>query len=289
MSIEQMRLFAEVVKSGSYTQAADRLDVSKGFLSKQVKQLEQQLGMPLLVRNTRTMRVTSAGEALYKEAVKLTTFWQETKTMLEKKEEHLAGKISCTAPLAVTRYLLWPIFHQLMAKHRDLNVVIDSGNTTRNLVSEDFDFAVRITNTPPEDMVARHLCRINYLCVASPDYMSKHKIEPHPRTMEKLDCLSLPHWKEWHFHLEEGIYKFMPSGKFVASDNELLKEACLQGVGVARLPNFMVQREIEQGTLVPIFPDIQGDYRELYLIFPQLSARAKRVSLCLEAVIQHFT
>ena len=78
-----MRLFAEVVKQGSYTRAAECLGVSIGYLSKQVRQLETQLSTQLLVRNTRVMRLTSAGEIVYQQALQLTNFWQQTQALLK--------------------------------------------------------------------------------------------------------------------------------------------------------------------------------------------------------------
>ena len=288
-NIEPMRLFAEVVKQGSYTKAAEHLGVSKGFLSKQVKQLEQLLGKPLLVRNTRVMRLTTAGELLYKEAVKLTTFWQHTKALIDAGEEELSGQIKCTAPMGVARHILWPIFSRLMDAQPDINVHIESGNTTHNLVADDFDFAVRITNTPPEDMVARHLTTINYYCCATPEFIKRYGQPASPNQLNKHKSLVLVHWPFWSFKLDDSWHKITPNSVFTSSDNELLKDACLNHRGIARLPEFMVKDELADGTLVNIFPEVQGDKRELYLIYPQQSARAKRVMMALDAIDTYFT
>lgn len=161
MNLERMCLFCEVVKQGSYTKAADLLGVSKGYLSTQIKKLELETGKQLLVRNTRTMRLTSAGEILFKQASKLPTFLQETQSLLSQGEDGLAGTVKFTAPVGLSTHLLWPVFQELMNKHNDINIWVDSSNTTHNLVADDFDFAVRITNTPPQDMIAKHLMRFN--------------------------------------------------------------------------------------------------------------------------------
>ncbi len=283
-----MRLFAEVVRNGSYTKAADSLGVSKGYLSKQIRFLEQELGKSLLVRNTRMMRLTSAGETLYQEAIKLTNFWQQTKSLLDASEEELAGKVKCTAPMGIARYVLWPLFNALMTKQPELNVTIDSGNTTHNLIADDFDFAVRLTNTPPEDMIARKLVKVNYICCATPDFIAKFGAPSSPLALPDKQCVVLPHWNEWHFTVSGKLERVKPNGRFIASDNDLLKEACLASLGIARLPDYMVSKEIVCGELVNLFQSVQGDSRDLYLIYPQLSARPKRVAMCLSAIEQAF-
>lgn len=283
-----MRLFAEVVKQGSYTRAAEYLGVSKGYLSKQVRQLETQLSTQLLVRNTRVMRLTSAGEIVYQQALQLTNFWQQTQALLKASEGELSGIVKCTAPIGVARYSLWPIFNNIMQTQADIAITVDSGNTTHNLVADDFDFAVRLTNTPPQDMIAKHLTQVNYICCASPAFISKMPSICSPLQLTQGPCLVLSHWNEWSFTLNGELLKLKPNSRFVASDNDLLKEACLNGLGIARLPDYMVNKELASGQLVNLFPNIQGDFRQLYLIYPQLSARPKRVAICLEAIADSF-
>lgn len=289
VKIEQMRLFAEVVKHGSYTQAADKLGVSKGYLSKQIKQLEQALGKPLLVRNTRVMRLTSAGEVLFKEATKLTTFWVKTKLLLDQAEEQLSGQVKCTAPVGIAHYILSPLFRSLINQQPDIRLLIDSGNNTHNLVADDFDFAIRITNTPPEDMVAIPLTQINYICCATPSFLAKQQAIQSPGDLQHMDCLVLSHWHQWTFEGKSVPATITPRGKFVATDNELLKQACINHLGVARLPEYMIKEELAQGGLVNLFPTINGDHRDLYLIYPQLSTRPKRVLMFLTAIREYFS
>ena len=288
MKIEQMRLFAEVVKHGSYTKAADNIGVSKGYLSKQIKQLELALGKPLLVRNTRVMRLTSAGEILFNEASKLMTFWSKTKQLLDQSEEKLSGQVKCTAPVGIAHYILWPILGNLITTQPDIRLLIDSGNNTHNLVADDFDFAIRITKTPPEDMVAIHLAQVNYICCATPMFLAQQPTLESPKDLKSIDCVVLSHWQDWAFERELGTDTISPNGKFVASDNELLKRSCLDHVGVARLPEYMIKDELRKGTLENVFPTIKADHRELYLIYPQLSARPKRVTMFLNAIRQFF-
>lgn len=286
MNLERMCLFCEVVKQGSYTKAADLLGVSKGYLSTQIKKLELETGKQLLVRNTRTMRLTSAGEILFKQASKLPTFLQETQSLLSQGEDGLAGTVKCTAPVGLSTHLLWPVFQELMNKHNDINIWVDSSNTTHNLVADDFDFAVRITNTPPQDMIAKHLMRFKYICCATPSYLAKHGEPSTPQALLKSHkCLVLAHWQFWTFEVDGTPQKFDLSGKFTASDNDLLKKAALNHHGIARLPEYMIKQQLTTGELVALIPNFEPEHRDIYLVYPPMNTRPSRVKLCLEAIV----
>lgn len=285
MNLERMCLFCEVVKQGSYTKAADLLGVSKGYLSTQIKKLEAETNKQLLVRNTRTMRLTSAGEILFKQASKLPTFLQETQSLLHHGEDGLVGTVKCTAPVGLSTHVLWPIFNDIMSKHSDINIWVDSSNTTHNLVADDFDFAVRITNTPPQDMIAKKLMRFKYVCCATPTYLAQHGEPATPQELQQHKCLVLAHWQFWTFSNAGKTERIDLSGKFTASDNDLLKKAALKHHGIARLPEYMIKDELASGELVALFPNQESEHRDLYLVYPQIPTRPPRVKLCLEAIV----
>lgn len=286
MHLEQLRIFAEVVRSGGFSKAAEHLNVSKGFVSQQIKQLEIALGKSLLLRNTRNMRLTSSGELVYEQALKLTSFWTDTKDLLNQTEDSLRGEVKCTAPVAVAQYWLWPRVETLLTNQPDITLIVDSGNVAHNLVEKNYDFALRLTNTPPEDMVARKLFEVDYICCCSPDYAQKTDLPENPVDLKHHSVVALNHWKNWRFNLSEEQLEIELKPKLAASDNELLKSACLNGLGIGRFPSYMVSTEIEQGTLIPVLTTFIGESRGLYLIYPAMSARPARVQLVLDSLCQ---
>lgn len=289
MTIERMRIFAEVVKLGSFTRAAESLDASKGYVSTQIKQLEKECGKQLLVRNTRNMRLTTAGEIVYNQAERLRSLWSDTQTLLNLQEDTLAGQINCTAPMGLARYVLWPIFSKLMATNPEIQVAVDSGNTTHNLLADSFDFAVRITNTPPEDMVAYKLCHFDYICCATPKFIGQYGIPRSLTDLSQMPTLALTHWRFWQFDVDGKQEKLDLSPRFLASDNELLKQALLNHQGIARLPSYMVNKEIETGELIRLLPEYSGECKDIYLLYPQMSSRPLRVNFCIQQLKQAFS
>lgn len=298
MNLERMRLFAEVVKRGNFSKAADYLDVSKAYLSTQIKNLEKDLGTQLLIRNTRNMRLTPAGETLLEQASKLSSFWHDTKALLQSSEDSVVGNVRFTAPSAMMKTLLMPVLRPIYQKYPGIHLVTDTGNTVHNLVSSRYDFAIRITNTPPEDMVAKKLMSYDYVCCATPSYFlqqSSEKKEPEeniiPRVPEDLSghaCLTLSYWNKWQFFKNDTSHTVELDGVYQCSENSPLKKAALMDLGIARLPRYIVEPELASGELVELFTDYANETRDVYLLYPQVSKRPERVSLVLKCIAEHF-
>ncbi|AWB68259.1 hypothetical protein C2869_18385 [Saccharobesus litoralis] len=279
MSLERLRLFAELAKRGSYTKTAESLGVSKAFLSKQIRELEQELNTQLIIRNTRNMRLTSSGEVLFEQANKLTTFWQDTKKLLDVSDDCLSGIVRFTAPTALMKYKLLPVVNQLLKEYPDIGVVSDTGNQTHNLVDTSYDFAVRITNTPPQDMVAVKLLTFDYACCATPEFIAHYSLPTHPNHLLELPCISLPYWKNWLFIDQQEAIEVRLESRVQFSDNELLKQSVLASHGISRLPRYMIEQELVDGRLVEVLADYTGEQRDVYLLYPQALRRPERVKL----------
>lgn len=288
MELERLRLFAELVQRGSYTRTAETLGVSKGYLSKQIKQLETELGYQLIIRNTRTMRLTSAGEILYQQAQKLTSFWQDSKQLLAATEDSLTGDVVFTAPTGLLKYLLLEPLIDVRKQYPGIRIIAETGNQTHNLVTTSFDFAIRITNTPPEDMVAVKLTEFHYVCCATPKFLSENDAIKGPEQLAELPCLSLPYWKNWLFKVNGKTIEVEANAVLQLSDNESIKQAALASMGIARLPNYILKEELANGQLVPLFADIAADYREVYLLYPQTITRPERVNRVIKAIKARF-
>ena len=288
MHLEQLRLFAELVNHGSYTKTADVLGVSKAYISKQIKALESDLKCQLLLRNTRSMRLTSAGATLNERAQKLTSFWQETQQLIQRQEEELEGVVRFTAPTGLMQSALFQLVEVTHKMYPGIELICETGNETHNLVSEPYDFAIRITNTPPQDMVAVNLMTSNYVCCASPKFIAKHGQPTVPEELNDFSCISLFYWRNWSFMVSGKHAEVSVNAKYQFSDNSLLKQASLAGLGITRLPKYLIEEELAAGSLVPILKDYQGESRDVYLLYPQDLNRSERVKRILNVVKQCF-
>lgn len=288
MQLERLRLFAELVNKGSFTQAAEYLGISKAHLSKQLKLLENELGTQLLIRNTRSMRLTSAGANLYTQANKLTSFWHDSKQLLDISESLLAGEVKFTAPTGLLKYDLLPLISELSEQQPDINITAETGNETFNLVTTPYDFAIRITNTPPEEVVARKLTQFEYTCCATPQYLVKYGTPTSPKELLQRSCISLSYWKNWQFAQNNQTFDINVPARYQFSNNEVIKQAGLDSLGICRLPSYMVKDELKSGQLLALFPQYEAEKKDIYILYTQSIKRAERVNLVIEAIKQHY-
>lgn len=284
MQLERLKLFAELVKIGNFSRTAESLGVSKAYVSTQISLLEKALGKQLLIRNTRTMRLTSAGERLFQEADKLTAFWHNTKLLLEESEESIKGAIHFTAPTGIMRYCLLPVINSLTAHYPQVQVVCETGNQTHNLTRSHYDFAVRITNTPPQDMVAVKLFESDYVCCATPSYFEQYGKPTSPNELRQHACIALHYWNQWNFSLNGKVESIDVGAQQQYSDNDILKAAVLSGQGITRLPRYMIEQELKMGQLTALFEEQQAELRSVYLLYPHTSSRPARVTLLLDKI-----
>ncbi|QOL25807.1 LysR family transcriptional regulator [Thalassotalea sp. LPB0316] len=288
MHLEQLRLFAELVNYGSYTKTADALGVSKAYVSKQIKVLEQNLHCQLLVRNTRSMRLTPAGETLNQRVQTLTSFWQETKQLIKHQEDELEGLVRYTAPTGLMQTKLFGVIEHLHQHFPAIELLCETGNQTHNLVSEPYDFAIRITNTPPQDMVAIKLMTSDYICCASPKYLKRCGVPSSPQALANFRCITLAYWRNWAFSKAGKYEEISIEPHYQFSDNLLLKQAALASLGITRLPKYLIEQELANGQLVSVLSDFDGESRDVYLLYPQDLNRPERVKKVLSVLKQHF-
>ena len=274
--LEQLRLFAELVNHGSYTKTADALGVSKAYLSKQIKALETDLNCQLLLRNTRSMRLTSAGETLNQRAQKLTSFWQETQTLLLKEEEQLSGTVRFPAPTGLMQAKLFNVVEQVSRDFPAIELICETGNETHNLVSEPYDFAIRITNTS------------EYVCCASPEFIRQNGAPKLLNELHNFKTIALFYWRTWHFKQANKHCEINVEASYQFSDNILLKQAALKGLGITRLPKYLIETELASGQLVSVLNDYVGETRDIYLLYPQDLNRAERIKQVLKVIKQSF-
>ena len=287
-SIEKLVLLSEIVDSGSFTAAADKLGVSKGYLSQQVSQLEKQLKTQLLFRTTRKLQLTTAGDILLKQVPKLRAFCYETESRLLSLNHDSSGLLRIAAPQALAVNILSGVFDDFQQTYPDLSIQLITGNTPENLVESGFDLAIRITDAPPENMVAKKLMAIHYICCATPQYLDEKGTPQSPDDLKKHNCLALSHWSDWMFYAEDKIFKIAVEGNFSATDNQLLKQAGLNHRGIIRLPHYLIEKELTSGTLCRLLPGFQPERRALQLIYPPMINRPQKSRLCIDYLLQHF-
>ncbi|MEY2892292.1 MAG: hypothetical protein RJA98_2200 [Pseudomonadota bacterium] len=278
---------------GSYTQAAQRLGLSKAAVSQRISDLERSVGQPLVQRTTRSVRLTEAGQALVDQTGE--SFAQIARSVSDARDlaAQPRGLVRVTTPVALGRQHVAPQIAEFLRLHPDIRIDLDLSDRLITLAHEGFDLAIRHTSAPPDNHVAWKLCESRTLLVASSAYLRRHGQPAHPADLAQHACLPYlrPGPALWRFERGDVADPERASvgvqGPLRAGNSEILRDAALAGVGIALLPDFSAQGPIRAGKLKRVLPDWRtvGFFGDgIYAMRPWSPSTPKAV----QALVAHF-
>ncbi|MDP3559753.1 MAG: LysR substrate-binding domain-containing protein [Legionellaceae bacterium] len=268
----QLVIFYYVADFMSFTKAANHLNCSKAHVSKQVTDLERLVGSALLHRNTRSIKLTFAGEALFKHAESIVHELQFVENTVSSLQNKAQGTLRITSPKGYADYLLAPNLSQFLEKYPDISLEMKHCGDLLDLVKEKIDVAIRITHEPPLDKVAKQLGSDRMVICASKKYLEKYGQPKTPQQLCEHHCLvysserSIDHWP---FYDEDELITIAVKSRIFSNSVPVLLEAVLNGQGIARLPQFVVNEDIKSDKLYALLSDFYPSDTPIYAIFTQ--------------------
>jgi DNA-binding transcriptional LysR family regulator len=248
-----------LAEQGSFTRAAERLDVSKAAMSQKIKELEEMAGVLLVQRTTRSVRLTSAGEKLVEELREPFARIEQSFFSVRDIAGPVRGLVRITAPVAFARQQLVPIIGEFLRDYPQVRLQLDVTDRIVSLSSEGFDLAIRHSDTLPETHVALPLYDTRTLLVASPAYLNEQGIPQSPQDLAQHNCLYYPRGVEsprWRFTTtaDNEQVQIRIQGSFATNNSESIRDAALQGLGIAMLPDFSAREALAAGSLQQVLP-----------------------------------
>ncbi|NBB09375.1 LysR family transcriptional regulator [Pseudomonas sp. SLFW] len=265
---------------GTYTAAATRLGVSKSAVSQRISELEKATGHRLVQRTTRSVRLTDAGQSLVREVRGAFAHIADSFSQMRDSAGAVRGLVRLTAPVAFARQHLVPRLSGFLARHPDVRVQLDVSDHLSSMAAEGYDLAVRHSYQVPDTHVAWKLCDTRSVLVATPAYLATHGQPDNPMGLVDHNCLFYPRGVDapaWTFERpakgkRAGERVTVPiTGNFATNNSEALRDAALQHLGIALLPDFSAQAALDNGSLVPVLGHwaLKGAFaEEIYLIRP---------------------
>jgi molybdate transport repressor ModE-like protein len=254
-----VHLLGVIAQTGSFTQAAQRLDLSKAAVSQRVADLERALGMTLVQRTTRSVRLTDAGQRLVDETAEPLALITRSLAGVRDLAGQPRGLVRLSAPVALGRQHVGPLLEGFFARYPQVRVELDLSDRLVNLAHEGFDLAVRHTSAPPENHVAWKLCDSRTVLVATAGYLRRRGTPSHPSELAAHDCLAYLRSgpPAWGFERQERArgareperVSVTVQGPLRANNSELLRDAVLAGLGIAQLPDFSAAAALRAGRL----------------------------------------
>lgn len=247
----------------SYTRAADRLEISKSAISQKIKELENLAGIALVQRTTRNVRLTDAGKELVQNLKQPFEQIEQSFFSICDTDGPVRGLVRVTAPVAFGRQHLVPKISAFLKLYPQVRIQLEVSDNIVSLASDGFDFAIRHSDTIPETCVAIPLCTTRVLLVASPEYLKQRSEPLKPADLTQHDCIyyprgtAVPKWTFQKKKTAEEIQSVTINGLFAANNSEAIRDAAINDLGIAMLPDFSVQDAIQSGALCEVLTDWQ--------------------------------
>jgi len=286
--LEGLAVFAKVAELRSFAGAADELQLSKATVSKLVARLENRLGTRLFNRTSRRLALTDAGRRLVERAAHVLAEAEAAESDALASSLTPRGLVRLAAPMSFGLLKVAPLLPAFLAAYPDVSVDLHLSDEMIDLIGEGFDAALRIAALPDSSLVARRLCAVNTHLVAAPCYLAHHGRPSHPSELETHFCLgyayllTLHHWRFANARGE--IVMVRPQGSLRANNGDALLPAAMEGLGLALLPDFIVQDALAAGRLERVMPDWTAPAGALHWVTPPGGPRPARV----EALAQFF-
>lgn len=275
---ERLMLFREVATQLSFTQAASQIGISRGHLSSQIRALEHELRLKLFVRTTRSVSLTPAGQQVLAGMEDIRSSLLALERTANVASNTVEGLIRITAPKQFTERYLLNICTEFKTQFPKVDFSIDCSFINYDLHKDNFDLAFRATQSPPQNMIAKPLFSYRHSCVASPQYFTDHGTPLVPDDLLNHQCLSGHDQSEWQF--ATGLVDI--SGWLQLNDNFLLRDMAVAGKGIIKVPEYLVQEEVDNGCLIKILDDYITQQNQIYIVHPQLIQQPKRLSQFVE-------
>ena len=283
MNLQNVSLFLVITETRSLTQAAKRENMSAMAVSRRLASLEQELGVRLVQRTTRSVSLTQEGMEFLPYARALIDAETGAKSLFSPATQGAAGLLRITAPSGFGRRNILPLVPELLADNPKLNIDLQLSEDVVDIVGRGIDVAIRIAPLKDSTLIARKLTDNPRVICASPAYLNAKGTPRLVEDLTKHHCLRLSSVPQWIFEREGEVVRVGVEGRFSSDNVEGVRELCVQGLGIAQLTRWDVRKEIQAGALVEIaLADAEPQALSIWALLPSTRYLPLRVSAFIE-------
>lgn len=289
--LASIRAFTKVVELGNFATAGRELRLSRSAISKYVRELEEELGVQLLNRNTRRASPTENGQAYYERCVAILADLDDADLAVSRLQAEPRGLLRINAPMSFGTLHLSRAIADFMALHATLKIQLVLSDEVVDPVGQGFDITLRIAELSASSLIARKLVPVNRVVCAAPSYLQRRGTPQHPRELRDHDCLSygyLATGSQWKLTGPDGDHWIPIEATLCANNAEVLRDAALAGRGIALLPTFIAGADLQQGRLVSILSDYKPPALSLCAIYPPTRHLSLKVRLFIDFLVERF-
>ncbi len=290
VNLADIRSFVLIAQLGNFTKAAEALGVSRSHVSRQISQLESQIKVTLLLRTTRTIKLTEAGKLFYQQCEKALSEIDHALLMAINDVEKIQGEIRINS---VGGYLGEELIAQIMCDFMSLypqtRINLDFSSHRVDLLEEDFDIAFRMGQLEDSGFIAHKLMTLEMCTLASPQYLQTQGTPAHPKDLISHQCLtgSVKRWGFQNVTTHDNTEIAIPH-HFQCKNGRVLVKAAINHQGIIRVPKLYCQEELDQKRLVEVFEQWRIPSVDFSVLYHRDRHQPKRLSVFIDFVKTYF-
>ncbi len=282
--IQAMRIFVRVVEAGTFTRAADSLQLPKASVTKHVQALEERLRVKLLNRTTRRVTVTPDGAAYYDRTVRLLADFDDIEASMSQARANPRGRLRVDVGTAVARLLIIPRLAAFQDRYPDIQIDLGVSDRTVDLIGDNVDCVIRGGELADQSLVARRIGNLEFITVASPDYLAQHGTPKHPLDLENghrsVIYFSPVTTRRYplEFHKDGEVLEISGPSQLAVNESNAYVSSLVAGRGVGQITTFQAQRYVDEGQLIHVLDDWSHPLLPVYVVYPpnrHLSAKVR--------------
>jgi DNA-binding transcriptional LysR family regulator len=286
-----LAIYAHVVDSGSFAEAARRLGTSRSAVSKAITRLEKSLGARLLNRSTRHLSVTEVGAAFAEHCNRILDEVSLAERAVSSLHGEPRGVLKVAASVAFGTLHVAPALAEFLGRYRDLDVDMSITDRSIDLAEEGYDVLIRVAREAPPALVARRLAPVRRKLCGTPAYFAKYGVPQTPQDLVDHNCLDYTLADErglWRFDGPDGPIAVAVSGRLRMDDDEALSHAVLGGLGLALLPTFIIGKDLQAGRLQDALSQYIPVERHVYAIYLPTRHLPAKIRAFIDYLLERF-
>ena len=286
-----MEVFVRVAECGSFSRAAESLDLANATVTTCVRNLERHLDVTLINRDTRRLRLTEEGQTFLARARELLEAVARSEEEVRTQVGELRGRLRVETPISLGHALLCPALAEFAKRYPDISTTVSLSNQRHHLIERGIDIAIRMDYVEDADLVARPIYESRYVVCCAPELVAA--LPPHPSGLDPRHCIGiLPEERHfanpWALKKDDEEIEIRPDGPLHFNSSDAVLMAAQRGVGLACVLDVFANRALADATLVRVYPDWTTAVKTFFVVMPKSRVGSAKVKAFIDFLFAVF-
>jgi len=285
-----MALYVKVVENNSFSRAAEREGIPVSTVSRKISELEKALGVRLLERSTRRLRMTEIGQDYYERCRRGLEEFETANLMVSDQQAEVSGRLRLSVPPTLSDVVVIPLIEAFQGFYP--NAIVNCLVTDRhvNHIEDGIDISLRVGDLKDSSLVARRLLRYRSVLVASPGYLQRAGVPSHPNELPLHGLIAFSRWEPavtWVLENNGETHKVNVQPRIAINDYAGVQSAVINGLGISEIPQILCGTDLQDGRLIEIMPEWQFSPVTLSAVYPSNRNLSRLVRLFKDFCVEH--